>query len=142
MAVNAQRLAPSIDPLLAGLQEVRTIEMLTQVRDMLGLAQIRDNLDKYSAMTMGLPQRLDEVLTLVAESSARVKLQSRGGARHRRQQNSSAVVIALLLVLGAVVLLSHQVFASVVSRAGFDQLSAMVFVAVGALLLWANSRGR
>ena len=141
-AVNAQRLAPDSDPLLAGLQEVRTIEMLTQVRDMLGLAQIRDNLDKYSAMTMGLPQRLDEVLTLVAESSARVKLQSRGGARHRRQQNSSAVVIALLLVLGAVVLLSHQVSVSVVSRAGFDQLSAMVFVAVGALLLWANSRGR
>ena len=128
--------------MLDGLQEVRTIEMLAQFRDMLGLSQLSDNLDRYAAMMMGLPQKLDEVLTLVAESSARLKLQGTREAGYRRQKNSSAVVIALLLVLAAVVLLSHHLTASAVDGAWLDRISAMVFVLVGALLLRAVSRGR
>jgi predicted unusual protein kinase regulating ubiquinone biosynthesis (AarF/ABC1/UbiB family) len=141
-AAHARRLAPYGDPLLDGLQEVRTIEMVAQFRDMLGLSQLSDNLDRYAAMMMGLPQKLDEVLTLVAESGARVRLQSAQEVGHRRQQGSSAVLIALLFVLAAVVLLSHHVSASAAGGVWFDRISAMVFVVVGALLLRAISRGR
>jgi predicted unusual protein kinase regulating ubiquinone biosynthesis (AarF/ABC1/UbiB family) len=138
-AANARRLAPHSDPLLAGLQGVRTIEMLGQFRDMMALSQLGDNLDKYTAMMMGLPQKLDDVLTLVAESSARVKLQGTGAARHRRQKNSSALIIALLLVLGGIGLSSSHLAASGVAGAWLDRISAIVFVLLGALLLWAAS---
>jgi predicted unusual protein kinase regulating ubiquinone biosynthesis (AarF/ABC1/UbiB family) len=141
-AANARGLAPHSDPLLAGLQRVRTIEMLAQFRDMMGLSQLSDNLDKYTAMIMGLPQKLDDVLTLAAESSARVKLQGTGEAGHRRQENTSAVVSALLLVLAAVVLLSHYIAASAAGGVWLDRIGAIVFVLVGALLLRAVSRMR
>ncbi len=141
-AAHARRLAPYSDLLLAGLQEVRTLEMLAQLRDMLRLSQLSDSLDSYAAMMMGLPQKLDEVLTLVAESSARVKLQGTGAAGHRRQQNSSAVMVALLLVLGAFAMLSHHLAASGIAGAWFDSISAVIFVLLGALLLRAASHGR
>jgi predicted unusual protein kinase regulating ubiquinone biosynthesis (AarF/ABC1/UbiB family) len=141
-AAHTRRLAPYSDPLLDGLQEVRTIEIVAQFRDMLGLSQLSDNLDRYAAMMMGLPQKLNEVLTLVAESGARVRLQSAQEVGHRREQSSSAVVIALLIVLAAVVLLSHHVSASAAGGIRLDRISAVVFVVVGALLLRAINRGR
>jgi predicted unusual protein kinase regulating ubiquinone biosynthesis (AarF/ABC1/UbiB family) len=139
---QARQLTPYSDPLLDGLQEVRTIEILAQFRDMLGPSQLSDNLDRYAAMMMGLPQKLDEVLTLVAESGARARLQSAREIGHRREQNSSAVVITLLLVLAAVVLLVHHVSVSTSAGVWFDRVSALVFMVVGALLLRAISRGR
>lgn len=141
-AAHGQRLAPYSDPLLAGLQEVRMVEMLGQFRDVLGLSQLSDNLDRYVVMMMGLPQKLDEALTLVAESSAGVRLHGSGEVEHRRQQNSSVLMITLLLVLGAFVLLSHHLAASGVTGAWFDRISAVVFVVLGALLVWAASHGR
>jgi predicted unusual protein kinase regulating ubiquinone biosynthesis (AarF/ABC1/UbiB family) len=139
-AAHARLLAPYSDPLLAGLQEVRAIEMLTQVRAMLGPSQLSDNLDKYAAMMMGLPQKLDDVLTLVAEGNARVKLQGAEAAAHHQQENSSALVLALLLVLAAVVLLAHHFTASVGTGVWLDRISAIAFVVLGALLLRAASR--
>jgi predicted unusual protein kinase regulating ubiquinone biosynthesis (AarF/ABC1/UbiB family) len=139
---QARRLTPYNDPLRDGLQEVRAIEILAQFRDMLGLSQLSDNLDRYAVMMMGLPQKLDEVLTLAAESGARVRLQSAQEIGHGREQSSSAVAIALLFVLAAVVLLSHHVSASAAGGVWFDRISAMVFVVVGALVLRAIGRGR
>jgi predicted unusual protein kinase regulating ubiquinone biosynthesis (AarF/ABC1/UbiB family) len=141
-ADHARRLAPYSDPLLAGLQEVRTIEMLAQFRDMLGLSHLSDSLDKYTALMMGLPQKLDEVLTLVAENSVRVNLQESREVGYRRQRDSSAVVIGLLFVLAAVVLLSHHVAASAAGGVWIDRISAIVFLLLGALLLRAASRMR
>ena len=138
-AAHGQRLSPYSDPLLEGLQEVRMVEMLGQFRDVLGLSQLSDNLDRYVVMMMGLPQKLDEALTLVAESSARLKLQGTGVAGHHRQNNSSAVMIALLFVLGAFALLSHHLTLLGIAGAWFERVSAIVFVLLGALLLRAAS---
>jgi predicted unusual protein kinase regulating ubiquinone biosynthesis (AarF/ABC1/UbiB family) len=138
---NARRFAPYIDPLLEALQDVRTIAMLTQFREMASLHQLSDNLDKYTAMMMELPQRLDDVLTLAAESSTNLRLHGMGTARRRGQQNNpSTVVLALLLVLVAVVLLSHHLAASAVAGVWVDRISAIAFVLIGALLLRAASR--
>jgi hypothetical protein len=139
-AANARRLAPHSDSLLAGLQGVRTTEMLAQFRDMMGLSQLSDNLDKYAAMTMGLPQSLNEALTHIAEGSARVKLLGSGAVGHRPPKNSSAVVIALLLALAAVTLFSHHLATSAGVGGWLDRISAVVFVLLGALLLRAASR--
>jgi len=133
----ARRLAPRRDPLLEGLQEVRTMAMLAEFREMMGLKQFRDKLDKYAAMMIELPETVDEVLTLMTDNSTRLKLQAMRGAGSRGQKNSSAVVTALLLVLAAVVLVSHHLAASEVTGVWVDRISAVVFVLIGALLLRA-----
>jgi predicted unusual protein kinase regulating ubiquinone biosynthesis (AarF/ABC1/UbiB family) len=137
-----RRFAPESDPLLEGLQDVRTIVMLEQFQEMLELPALSDKLDKYSAMMMGLPQKFDHALTLMAESHARLPLQGMRSIQHHGQQNSSAVVIALLLALVAVVLLSHHFTASAIAGVWVDRVSAIAFVALGALLLRAASRSR
>jgi predicted unusual protein kinase regulating ubiquinone biosynthesis (AarF/ABC1/UbiB family) len=134
-----RRLAPRRNSLLDGLQEVRTIEMFAQFREMMRLNQLSDNVDKYAAMLMALPQQLDHVLTLAAESNLRLKPQATRAAGDHRQKNSSAVVIALLLVIAAVVLMSHHLEASTAVGAWFDRISAIVLVVLGALLLRAAS---
>ena len=137
---SVQQLASSSDPLLEGLQDVRSIVMLAQFEDMTELRQISAHLDKYAAIIMQVPKRLDDALTLAAESSMRLKLQGTWPTGHRRQQNFSAVVISLLLVLVAVVLLSHYLAALTPAGAWVDRVSAIVFVVIGALVLRAISR--
>lgn len=138
---NARRLAPRIDPLLEALQDVRIIEMFAQFQEMTEVHKLSDNLDKYAAMMIELPQKLDDVLTLVAEGSARMKLQGTKVAEGHRGKNSSTVVISLLLVLAAVVLLSHHL-AAVVASAWVERITAIVFVLLGALLLRAAGKAR
>jgi ubiquinone biosynthesis protein len=138
-AAQARQLAPNSDPVLAGLHDVRTNEMLTQFRDIMGLPHLSDQLDRYATMMMGLPQRLDDVLTVAAEGSARVRFQATEAPTQHQQKNRSAVVIALLLVLAAIVLFSHHLAASASAGVWVERTSAAVFVLLGALLLWAVS---
>jgi ubiquinone biosynthesis protein len=135
-----RRFAPDRDPLLEGLQDMRTIVMLEQFQEMLTWGTLSDKLDKYSAMMMALPQKFDQALTLMVESHAQSPLQGTRSAPHRRQRNSSAVVIALLLMLVAVVLLSHHLAVSAIAGVWVDRVSAIAFVVLGALLLRAVSR--
>jgi predicted unusual protein kinase regulating ubiquinone biosynthesis (AarF/ABC1/UbiB family) len=137
-----RRFAPDRDPLLEGLQDVRTIVMLEQFQEMLELHALSDRLDKYGTLMMELPPKFDQALTLMAESYARLPLQGTRVAPQHGQQNSSAVVIALLLALVAVVLLSHHLAAAALAGVWVDRVSALVFVILGALLLRVASRGR
>jgi predicted unusual protein kinase regulating ubiquinone biosynthesis (AarF/ABC1/UbiB family) len=137
-----RRFAPDSDPLLEGLQDVRTIVMLEQFQEMLEWHALSDRLDKYSAMMMELPPKFDHALTLMAESYARLPLQGAAPAQYRGQQNSSTVVIALLLALVAVVLLSHHFAMSAIGGVWVDRISTIAFVAFGGLLLRVASRSR
>jgi hypothetical protein len=135
-----RRFAPDGDPLLEGLQDVRTIVMLEQFQEMMGWPALSDKLDKYSAMLMELPQKFDHALTLMAESHTQWSPQGSRPAPHHEQPNQSAVVMALLLMLVAVVLLSHHVTAVASAGVWGDRLSALAFIILGALLLRAVSR--
>jgi len=140
IAAAVRRLAPGRDPLSRELEEVRLMEVLGQFQDLIGVRQLSSHLDKYAAIMVELPKRLDQVLTLAAEGNARVKLHMAETATYRRQKNSLAVVIALLLVLVAVAVLSHHFAAASVARGWVDRVSALVFVLLGALLLRAATR--
>jgi predicted unusual protein kinase regulating ubiquinone biosynthesis (AarF/ABC1/UbiB family) len=135
-----RQFAPDRDPLLEGLQDVRTIVMLDQFQEMLEWHTLSDRLDKYSTMMMELPHKFDNALTLMAESHTQLPLQGARSAPHHGQPNSSAVVMALLLMLVAVVLLSHHVAAAAIAGVWGDRISALAFVIFGALLLRAVSR--
>jgi len=101
----AQQLSPETDPLLEGLQEARLLESVARMREMLSLQHLGDHLDRYAALMMATPQRLDQMLTLASEGSARVRLHVPETTSHQRQKNSTAVTTAMLFLLAAVALL-------------------------------------
>jgi predicted unusual protein kinase regulating ubiquinone biosynthesis (AarF/ABC1/UbiB family) len=101
----AQQLAPETDPLLEGLQEARLLESVARVREMLSLQRLGDQFDRYAALMMATPQRLDQMLTLASEGSPRVKLHVPETTSHQRQKNSTAITTAMLLLFAAVALL-------------------------------------
>ena len=128
------------DPLLEGLQDARLVAGLAQVREMMSLQHLGDHLDRYAAMMVGLPQMLDDMLTLGSEGGARVKLHVPEAASHRRRNNSSSVTTALLLAFAAITLLLPHVTASLAAGAWADRINAVAFVLAGAVLLHAVSR--
>jgi hypothetical protein len=134
-----RRITQEGDPLSEGLQDVRTVAIFSQFRDMMELDQISDSMDQYTALAMGMPQRLNEVLGFGADVP---RMRPQGASRSTRhgQAGSSAGVVALLLVLAAVVLISHHLAASAIAGVWVERMSAIVFVSVGALLLRAASR--
>jgi predicted unusual protein kinase regulating ubiquinone biosynthesis (AarF/ABC1/UbiB family) len=138
----AQQLSPDTDPLLEGLQEARLLESAARVREMLNLQHLGDQVDKYAALMMALPQRLDQMLTLTSEGSPRLKLRLPETASQRRQKNSMAVTAAILLLLAAVTFALPRVTSVFAGSSWAEKINAVAFVACGALLLLAASRTR
>ena len=136
----ARRICPGGDPLADGLREVRLISGLALFRQMIDRRQLEEQTEKYAAMMLDLPQRLDEMLTLAATGSARLKLQLPDSAKKRRQENSATVATALTLVFLAVLLLSHHVASSVAAGTRVERIGAIVSVFLGAMLLRTISR--
>jgi predicted unusual protein kinase regulating ubiquinone biosynthesis (AarF/ABC1/UbiB family) len=101
----AQQLSPETDPLLEGLQEARLLESVARMREMLSLQRLGDQLDRYAALMMAAPQRLDQMLTLASEGSPRIKLHVPETSSHQRRKNSTAITTAMLLLFAAVALL-------------------------------------
>ncbi|HZG52994.1 MAG TPA: AarF/UbiB family protein [Pyrinomonadaceae bacterium] len=139
---SAQRLFPERDPLREGLQDTRLLASLEEVREMMSLRQFGNQMDKYAALMMGMPQRFDQMLTLASEGSARVRLHVPESATHQRQKNSTAVTTALLLVLAAVALALPRITAALVAEVWANRINAFVFIACGAFLLRAAGRAR
>jgi ubiquinone biosynthesis protein len=138
----AQRLSPESDPLLEGLQDTRLQESLSRVREMLNFNSLGDQADRYAAMFMGMPGRIDEMLTLASEGSPRFKIRApEAAASGRRQRNSGAAVTALLLVLAGAVMWLPRVTAAFVDQVWADRVNAVVFVFIGAIILRAATRG-
>jgi predicted unusual protein kinase regulating ubiquinone biosynthesis (AarF/ABC1/UbiB family) len=133
----AQQISPETDPLLEGLQEARLLESVTRMREILSLRRLGDQADRYAALMMAMPQRMDQLLTLGFEGSPRVKLNVPETASHRRQKNSTAVTTAMLLLLAAVAFALPRMTASLVGVEWAGRINAVAFIACGALLLRA-----
>jgi hypothetical protein len=127
---------------MEGLQEARLLESTARVREMLNLQRLGDHVDRYAAMMIAMPQRLDQMLTLTSEGSPRLKLHVPETASHRRAKNSVAVMTAMLLLLAAVAFALPRVTSVFAGRDWAGRINAVAFVACGALLLLAASRGR
>jgi predicted unusual protein kinase regulating ubiquinone biosynthesis (AarF/ABC1/UbiB family) len=140
VAAAAQRLAVIGDPLHEGLENLRFWTTMGQFREMIGLSPLGQSLDKYAALMMELPKKLDDALALVAEGHARLRLQVAESPADRRQKNSGATTIALLLVLAAVVLWSQSLRA--VAGTWGDRLITVTVVVLGALLVRAIARSK
>jgi predicted unusual protein kinase regulating ubiquinone biosynthesis (AarF/ABC1/UbiB family) len=134
----ARRIAPGIDPLAEGVRDLRLLSGLAHFSRMAGQRQFGEQIDRYTAMMMDLPQTLDEALTSASEGPTRLKPQAADSAHHRGG-TFSAVVPALLLVLAAFVLLSH--WTSAAAGVWANRINTIMFMVFGGLLLRAVSRG-
>lgn len=139
VAAAAQLLAPMHDPLQEGLEDLRVNATLAQFRELLGLRQIGENADRYAAVLMELPKRLDQTLTIASGGRAHLNAGGAVADAPRSRESLPSVVVALMLLLVTAVLLSRH-FSSAGARVWADKAGAIVFVAVGALLLWVVSR--
>lgn len=140
IATVARQLSPETDPLLEGLQDARLQESLARVREMFSLRQLGDQSDRYASMMMGLPGRLDEMLTLASEGGMRLKVRAPDSPSGRSRQNSSTAVTALLLLLAGAVVLLPRVAAALVGEAWANRVGTLVFILLGALVLRAAGR--
>ncbi|HJP91126.1 MAG TPA: AarF/UbiB family protein [Pyrinomonadaceae bacterium] len=138
----AQLLSPETDALLEGLQEARLLESTARLREMLSFQHLGDQVDRYAAMMMAMPQRLDQMLTLGSEGGTRLKLHVPESVLHRRQKNSVAVMAAMLLLLNAVAFALPRLTSVFVGNIWAGRMNAIAFIACGALLLLATSRTR
>lgn len=138
----AQRISPETDALLEGLQEARLLESVARAREMLSLQRLGDQADRYAALMMAMPQRLDQMLNHAFEGNTRVKLHVPESASHRRQKNSAALTTAMLLLLAAIAFALPRVTSSLVGNNWSERINAVAFVACGALLLWMAGRTR
>ena len=130
------------DPLQEGLQEARLLESVARMREMLSFQRLGDQVDRYTALMMAMPQRLDQMLTLVSEGSARVRLHVPETASHQRQKNSTAVMTAMLLLLAAIASALPRITTALVGADWAGRINAVGFIGCGALLLFAIGRVR
>ncbi|OLE53188.1 MAG: hypothetical protein AUG51_14440 [Acidobacteria bacterium 13_1_20CM_3_53_8] len=136
----ARRFAPDYAAVTEALRDVRLMASLTELRGMISLRQLGDQMDKYAVMMTELPQRIDEVLTLASGGNAQLKIHISEPDSHRGRKNRSAAVTALLLVLAAIALLSHNITTS--AGPWVVRLISIAFVAASALLLRVVSNSR
>jgi ubiquinone biosynthesis protein len=127
--------APRRDLLRDGFENVRVYGALARFGELLRLGEWDRSLEKYAPLLLELPRKMDEVLTLATEGSARMQLQVRETAEHRRHRNSTASVAALLLVLAGVALLTRYLAAAEELRGWEVSIGTATFVLVGTLLL-------
>jgi len=129
VSLTARRLAPDRDALLQAFEEVRLLSSVQQLGEMMNVGQMREMFERYAALMIDLPQRLDEVLTLAAEGNLRSGSRAPEPAQ-RPRSTSSTLWVALLLALGAIFLLWPRL-----DGIWGERLGALVFLLLGALLL-------
>jgi ubiquinone biosynthesis protein len=139
---TARQLAPDRDSLRDGLETVRVMATLGQMRELLSLALVNESLERYAPVLLELPRKMDEVLTVLTSQSARMHLRVRETAEKRRHRNSTAAVTALLLMLAGAALLARHLGAMEGLGNWGVRVGAGVFVVVGALLLARLSGSR
>lgn len=139
---SAHALAPGRDPLLDALGDVRIMVGVEQLRERMGFGRLGESAERYAALMLGLPQRMDEVLTMASEGRTPLKVQLAQDREERRRDNSSSMVTAMLAGMAALALLAHQVSASGVAGAWVEKVGAALFLLFGVLLLRTARRAR
>jgi predicted unusual protein kinase regulating ubiquinone biosynthesis (AarF/ABC1/UbiB family) len=136
-----RRIARGIDPLAEGIRDLRLLTGMAQFSRMLSQGHFAEQVDKYSALMMDVPQTVDEALNAVSEKGGTIRLPDSSGERAVTGA-TSAVVAALLLVLAGVVLLSRSVGPMLFRAPWSERIGAIVFVTVCLMLLKTVSSRR
>jgi predicted unusual protein kinase regulating ubiquinone biosynthesis (AarF/ABC1/UbiB family) len=135
----ARRLAPERDALRDGLEGARLATGLGEVTRLFEAGQMRELAGSYAGAMLALPQRLNELLTQVAEGRMPIKLELIEPPAERRRSSSSAA-LAVLLAMAAVILLAHHLGAAGTFGPWTERVAAVLLGLLGAFLF--RSLGR
>jgi hypothetical protein len=138
----ARRLDPAGDALRAGLVEVRLLASFEQLRAMLSLGDVGETLERYGALMLDLPQRLDGALTALA--AGRGSSPADATPRAGEPRASWAFALAAGLALAAVAMATRQLAGLFAGAAGLwaERAGAGAFAVLGGLLLRAAADRR
>ncbi len=140
VATEAHRLAPDRDALLQGLEEFRLTANIGQVSEMMALDRLGENLERYAALMAGLPEQIDKALTVAATGKARDSSPRTEARERRRQRNMSMIPAVSCLALAAIALMIRQLAPAISGGLWIEKLGAVVFLALGALVLRTISK--
>jgi predicted unusual protein kinase regulating ubiquinone biosynthesis (AarF/ABC1/UbiB family) len=132
-ASMARRLWPEGDALREGLQEVRLIAGVAQVRQAIDPSQWASQVDRYASFFVELPQRLDELLRLADAGRAHRRSERLLPVAPRRPEGIRSAT--LLMLMAAVVLGLHRLAGSGLPGAWREAVAGAVFLVLGGLLL-------
>ncbi len=135
----ARRLAPDRDFLRECLMELRLRQGLVRLRQLAEPGQWNDLLMQNASMMMALPHQLDQALTRAAKGDSRPP--GAASETHSQRKNTRTAMTALLFLVAAVVVWANYLSGlGTVPQGWIDGVGAVVFVLLGALLLWAATR--
>ncbi len=137
-ATVLETMAPDEDVLLGALHDDRLRVGLAEAGQMLDPRAMQARLDVVLQEMVGLPQKLDEVLTLAAEGRLRVRLQVPESSDSRRVKHQTIQLVAGLVVLAALAALLGRIAPASVPL--LERAGVLVLLVVGGWLLVAAAR--
>lgn len=123
------------DSFLDGLQDVRTIIMMSQFQSMIELHQIANNIDKYISIIMRIPKSFDNALTYSVENNLNINPYKFNKVKYNNRKISLSIVSSILLFLATIVLLSNTLKLSAVDEVWVERIGTIAFMVLGAFLL-------
>lgn len=139
VAAAARRLAPEQDALAEALQEVRLLTTAGQLREMMTLTEMRENLERYAVLMAELPRHLDEALTRAADGT-RQPASYVGHPERDDERGATLLVAAFVAAVAALTLLARQLADAGLGWA--EPAAAAVALLLGGLLLRGLGSGR
>jgi ubiquinone biosynthesis protein len=142
LAAVARRLAPGRDALREGFEAARLAVGIGDVTRLLDVEQLQQIAGGYAQALLAVPQRLNELIGLLADGRANVRIElvePRGAHRHRDRRTAS---VAALLVLAAVGLLARDLLAASGLAPSPELVAAGLLGVAGGLLLRGPGRKR
>jgi ubiquinone biosynthesis protein len=140
ITTEARRLAPDQDSLAVGLREFRLRAGLDELRELMSPRAARINFGLSVEAMLGLPRKLDEVLSQFAEGRSRMRVEIAESGDKSRQKNRAAAILALLLVLVTMILLSKVLAGSGLGGDWTERIAAILVAAIGSYVIGACLR--
>ncbi|HSM51578.1 MAG TPA: AarF/UbiB family protein, partial [Thermoanaerobaculia bacterium] len=146
LATTAQlgrALAPEHDPLRPAIEELRRRGGIEELRGLIspaGAAGWGAALAPHARMLFELPQRLDEVLSMLARGETLIRLELADPPEADRRRGSLSALAALALAMVAVAVVVHRLADPGLAGVWVERTGAVLLLGLGALLLRAVAR--
>jgi hypothetical protein len=131
LAALSRQLAPQRDSLLEGVKDLRLTKLLRDIGTMMEPSYWGGQADRLAALMVLGPRHLDDAINAIVR---REDKHPQGRAASHSYVNSWNSLLAALLALTSVTL-CHEHLSTALSPAWSQRLSAVVFLAVGTLLI-------
>jgi len=140
LAAQVRALAPAADPLRDGLERARLAAGMGDMLRLLDRREMKDLLGTYAGAFLAMPQRLNELMTLLSEGRASLKIEVVEPPHERRRKDDSTASLVALLAIVAVVLLARHLASASDFGPWVERIAALLLAALGLFLFRGRRR--